>query len=438
MRSLVDHLLPFQRTAVTTGGLVTATAVTSATGFAFWWIAAHQFTIEAVGIAGAAISAMIILSQLAELGLGTKIVGILHLDDDPLSLAVTALVAASLTGVVLGIGFVVIAPIFFREFDPLRSGVVPIVAFAGGVGLSAGASVLDQHLVALARNGIRLLRNIVFGLSRLAVLPLVALANPNGGAAIYGAWVVGIALSFAVFGLDLRAASWSKATSFAWSRLGRMAGDSLSHHVVNLSRSWGTWILPLVVTVTVSERANGSFYIALLIANFVALLISSSTFTLYVVGAQQPDALGHQMKFTLTVSLLASLLSVITLAIAGRLILSSFGDPYTDDAYPAAVVLAASTLPMAVRDHWITIQRIRGKVRAAATVGVLTFTAELAVAAVGAVVAGVIGLAIGRFIVLLLEAGAMLPVVINAARGHSGAGQPVPSGMAFSDDAEHS
>jgi O-antigen/teichoic acid export membrane protein len=416
VRSLLDNLLPFRRTALITSGLLTATAITSATGFVFWWEAAHLFDRQAVGLAGAAVSAMIILSQLAELGLGTKIVGVLHLDDEPRSLAATALVVTTVAGAVIGLVFVFVAPALFDELDPLRSNLVAVVVFIAGVSLSTAGSVLDQHLVAMSRDRIRLLRNVVFAVTRLPLLPVAAALYPLSGSAIYAVWVGALVLSFGVFRLEPRSPRERAASSWAWARLGRMAGDSLSHHVVNLSRSSATWLLPLLVTVIVSQSANASFYVALLIANFIALVGSSATFTLYVVGAQSQDALGHQIRFTFIVSLLAAALGTLFLWLFGAALFATFGDAYAAEAYPAAVILAASTLPLTVKDHWISVQRVRGRVRSAAAVASASLVFELACATIGAVVAGVAGLAIARLGSLLIEAAILLPGVAQAAR----------------------
>ncbi len=57
------------------GSLVATTVVRSALGVAFWLIAAHNFSQPAVGIASAAIAAMILLGFIGTLGLGTLLMG---------------------------------------------------------------------------------------------------------------------------------------------------------------------------------------------------------------------------------------------------------------------------------------------------------------------------------------------------------------------------
>src|SRR5438270_13344190 len=75
------------------GSLIGTTAVTSALGFAYWWLAARQFSPEAVGLASAAISAMTLLGTFGMLGLGTLLVAELpHQHGKKVSLISAALV----------------------------------------------------------------------------------------------------------------------------------------------------------------------------------------------------------------------------------------------------------------------------------------------------------------------------------------------------------
>src|SRR5690242_19080604 len=76
MRTLLLHWVKANRSIlVNAGSLVGSTAVTSILGFAYWWLAARFFLAEAVGIASASISAMILLGNASMLGLGTLLIG---------------------------------------------------------------------------------------------------------------------------------------------------------------------------------------------------------------------------------------------------------------------------------------------------------------------------------------------------------------------------
>lgn len=403
------------RTAAMTGGLVLATVLTSGTGFVFWWLAAQSFNREAVGLAGAAVSAMILLSQIAEVGLGTKLAGVLHTSDRPYALAATALVASGTVAIVIALVFGLFTQSLFPELAPIVSQPLSQLIFVVGVGLSTLGSIVDQLMAAMSQNVRRLMRNAIFALTRIALLPIAAAGFAGGGVAIYAAWVMGLALSFGVILLPAaRRREWA-IRPLMWAPLSRMAGDSMSHHVINLSRTSSLWILPLIVTVMLSKEANASFYVALLLANSIALVASSATFTLYIVAAHDPRILWQQIRFTLTLSLAAVVLGTLLIWILGRFALALFGEGYASSGYPAIVILAATTLPMAVKDHWISLQRISGNVRPAALVALGGLALELSASILGAALGGLAGLAAWRLGAVSLQAAFMAVSVLRAA-----------------------
>ena len=409
----VDRLAPFRRTIGTTGGLVMAAGVNSGTGFIFWWIAARQFPEAAVGLAGAAISAMLLLSQVSVLGLGTTFAGVLHREPRAVALAVSGLLAAAGAGALLGLGFVAVAPLISSEFAPIAAGLA-IGIFALGVSVTALTTVLDQVLAASFRAMHQVLRTVIFGFGRLGLLVIAAALLAPDSMTIFGVWVAGTIASLAVIGLlPHHASRIGEVFPLPWRQLRGMAFGALSHHVLNLSRASSVTILPVLVTGLISGEANASFYIALLLANFISVVCTSATFTLYIVGARSPEMLWHQIRFTLGLTGAMAVAGTLVLGVFGRSILGAFGPTYAESAYPTIILLAASTIPLAVKDHWIAIQRVRGTVGRASTIGVATLALELGAAATGAVLAGVLGLALARLGILVVEAILMLPIVLR-------------------------
>jgi O-antigen/teichoic acid export membrane protein len=407
------RLAPYRRTVSTTAGLVVAIILNSATGFVFWWIAAHLFPPAAVGVAGAAVSAMLLLSQVGVLGLGTQLAGVLHAEERPVALAVTALVAATAAGAVLGLAFALIAPLLSAELAILVATPLTVLVFVAGVSLTTLGSVLDQVLVTVFRGGQQLLRNVVFSFSRLAVLAVFAAVFAPVGMVIYGAWTVGVILSLVLLGLLIRRAGMVSVRPLMWRPLLSMARNSFSHHVLDLSRSSSLWLLPLLVTVILSPHLNASFYIAMLLANFVAVVGKSGTFTLYIVGAREPHEMWRHLRLTLAVSVAISVVGTIGFAVLGQRVLLAFGPTYAD-AFPALAILGLSCVPLAVKDHWIAIQRVRGTVARAAVLGVGLLVIELAASAFGAMQGGLMGLSVARLVVLVGQSVFMLPQVYSS------------------------
>src|SRR5207302_11197766 len=96
--------------------------VKSGFGFAFWWIAARQFSPEAVGFASAAISAMTLLGTFCMLGLGTLLIR--ELPRQPgkeATLLTTALLVVGVVGGCIGLLFACAMPFLSADLHPLRA-----------------------------------------------------------------------------------------------------------------------------------------------------------------------------------------------------------------------------------------------------------------------------------------------------------------------------
>jgi O-antigen/teichoic acid export membrane protein len=434
--ALPARLEPFRRTLGATGGLVSASVVTSGTGFIFWWIAARQYPAEAVGLAGAAVSAMLLLSQISVLGLGTALAGILHREDRAASLIATAMLASGLAGILLGVAFGLSAPLFSDELQPIAATPLALIIFVAGVGITALSAVLDQVLVSVSRSLLQLARNAIFGFGRLPLLLVAAALVVQDGMAIYAAWLIATAVSLVVIISIVHDPELPGGLRpLMWIRLREMASDALAHHVVNLSRSASVWILPLLVTVTLSREANAGFYVAFLMSNLLLLVGKEATFTLYIAGARTPETFWQQLRFTLGLSGLAALVGTLALTVAGRPLLSVFGELYASTAYPTVAILALSAFPVFIKDHWVAVHRVRGSVPKAAVVGVATLIMELAAATLGAMWAGLEGFAIARLAALIIQAAFMSPMLLKTmARpaggiGAAAAGPDRPQGL---------
>src|SRR3954454_16225424 len=120
------------------GSMVGSTLATSLLGVAFWFVAARHFSQAAVGVAGAAVSAMLLIGFVSSFGLGTLLMGELpQRDGARRSLLNAALLSAAAAGLALGLAFALLAPLLAVHLSPLDETVVAAAAFSLAVALTA-------------------------------------------------------------------------------------------------------------------------------------------------------------------------------------------------------------------------------------------------------------------------------------------------------------
>lgn len=392
------------------GSMVGSTVATSLLGVAFWFVAAQHFSEAAVGVAGAAVSALLLLGFISSLGLGTLLMGELRKRDTgrhPLLSA--ALLAAGAVGAVLGLLFALAGPLVVPNLAPLDETVLAALSFACGAGLTAVGYVLDQSLVGLLRGGLQLVRNIVFAAAKLAALVAIAVLVADPGAAwIYTAWGVGIALSLIVLRRAF-AGHGGEGVRPDFAALGGMWRAAASHAAVNLALETADLAMPIIVLSILSPTDNAGFYIAWLIVGFLVMVPFSLSSVAYAMGSSEEAGIEARFRFTFLVSIGLGVLANLILLPAGGPILEIFGAGYAETATSTLRILALGVFPLTVKTHYVAIHRADRTLRRALPFAWTGTALELGGGALGAAIGGIDGVAWGWLIGLLVEAAVMAP-----------------------------
>jgi len=430
MKSLLSDWSKTYRVILTNAGsMVGTTAVTSGFGFLFWWLAARQFLPEAVGFASAAISAMMLLGAVGVLGFGTLLIGELPRQPGRTgSLIATALIAVGAAGGGLGVLFALLAPVISAEFQALAESFGSVALFALGVSLTAVAIVLDQAVIGLLRGGLQLWRNGIFAAAKLGALAAAGiwLANRHG-LTIYAAWLVGNLVSLAV-SAAYAALKGRRLGAFRpeWGMLRKLGRAALGHHALNLALQVPGFALPVVVTALLSARMNAYFYAAWMIATFAFVGPVALTTVLYAVGAADPAALAHTVRLTLKLSFAVGLLASAALLVGADRVLGLFRAAYAEQAGWCLRLLGLGVLPLIIRNHYVAIGLIHGRVTRAALFMAAGGLLELTLAAIGARIGGLSGLSLGWVVAVSIEALFMARAVYSVAAS-AGRRAPYPS-----------
>ncbi len=177
--------------------------------------------------------------------------------------------------------------------------------------------------------------------------------------------------------------------------LRKLGWAAVGHQALNLAAQADTLALPLLVTALLSATANAYFYAAWLVAGVLFMVEAALTLAVYAAGARAPATLPHRLRFTLGASLLLALLGNAVLLVAGRTLLSFIGQSYADQATLVTCILALGAVPLAVREHWVVVNRVSGSMLRSALFLSAAGLLELVLAAIGAHLGGLPGLSVG-------------------------------------------
>jgi O-antigen/teichoic acid export membrane protein len=136
---------------------------------------------------------------------------------------------------------------------------------------------------------------------------------------------------------------------------------------------------------------------------------------LYAVGSRQPQALQQRVRWTLSVSFAIAVAANTALLLGAGEVLGFFGDAYADSAGSTLRVLGLAVFPLIVRDHYVAIRRLSGRLSNAALFVGAGAVLELALAAIGAKMGGVTGLSFGWVAAIGIEAVVMADPVARLA-----------------------
>ena len=360
---------------INAGSLFSTQIVTSGLGFIFWWLATQMYDPKLVGLSSAAISAMMLLGNVGNVGLDTLLVG--ELPRRPKArgaMILTALLVTGTVGLILGVLFAYGTPLISPDLTPLHQNWGNSLLFAIGVGLTGVCLVADQALIGLLKGQLQLQRNMIFAVVKLAVLFLAGILLPgNFTLIIYSTWVVGNLVSLGYIGIKGLAQSSMKQISFKpeFGLLKDLSSLSLKHYALNLTLQVPGYTLPLIVTALISVEKTGSFYIAWMISNFLFAIPYAFARVLYAVGAGQRSLLTEKIRFTLKYSFIIGGVGAVALLIGADLLMQLFGATYAEQATTTLRILAVSIFPTIIKTHYVAVSQIYGRMIKAARIFVV-------------------------------------------------------------------
>lgn len=412
---------PLVRTAV---ALMAATLASAGLTFVFWVVAARWFDPATVGRASAVVSAMTLLSALAQLNLHSLYTRFLPTAGaSARRLVLGGQAACAGAAVLTAVGFLALG-LGGRELTgrPLTG-----LLFTVGVLASAIFFVQDGVLAALHRSGAVPVKNALSAAAKLLLLPV--LAGTATGDGILLAWVLPVvAVTAATHGwIMLRLLPAHPAAPTGTTPAGRreLLGFAAAEYLHGLANNVPAFLPPVLVAGALGDVAAAYFFIPWVIGVSVTTLLWNVVSS-FVVAASADGALVREHARR-AVALLGTVvgLSVAVLVAAATPLLRVFGAGYAEHGATALRVIALSlpfTAIFLLARAFAMLTRRTGRLLALQIVSVPAFVAALWW---GLPQAGGLAPALA---LLAVQAGLGLAVLPAVIRQYRAAGSAAPEG----------
>lgn len=333
--------------------LVISSGAAAVLGAVFWIVAARLFDADEVGRDSALIGAMVELSTICQLNLDNILVRFLPgVREGAARVVAGAYGVSAALALVVGTAFVLVVPSVSEDFAFLRDDGALAIAFVAGLMLWGVFTLQDAALTATRHAHVVPVENTVFGLLKLAALP-VALALSLGHG-VFLSWIVPmtvllVPVNVIVFRGALARHRASAPAAVAHGMEGRrlrrfLAQDYLGQVLMRL----GVTLLPVLVVSTLSARDNAYFYIPFTIVIAFDMMVLSIGTSVVAESAYDERLARDHVRAVIRRYGLPLLAGVAVLVVAAPIVLLPFGSDYAREGAGVLRILALACIPRAL------------------------------------------------------------------------------------------
>lgn len=341
-------------------------------GFVFWVAAARLFSAPAVGLASTLLAALNLLSFLSLGGLNETVLRFLGAGEQRSRQVTQGVLGVAALGLVLGLGYAILAPAIVGRLDPTLAPLGQVIAFALASSLAAVNLFTDSVFIGLRAPGYNVaIDGFVQSLTKLGSLLAIGLViAPTALVSSTWAMVVPMILGFAVatlvslialrhhFGVRFRPSRRSAFTRREW----RYSAGLYAASVLDIAP---LLIVPLVVLRHQGAAASAYYFTAMQLAGVVHGFLHAIGQSGLSEASNHPRRYGRLGRRTAHLCLVVAVPGAIGLATVGPVMLRLFGSEYATHGRDLLIALAVATVPVALTSWAGFHLRARGNIRAA-------------------------------------------------------------------------
>jgi O-antigen/teichoic acid export membrane protein len=326
-------------------------------GFAFWIIAARYYSTEDVGLAGALISVLNLLTVFAKFGFDWGLLRFLPKERERSPVINTCFTLAilmcifSISIFVLGMGIWSTKLVFIRENWLYLS---LIVIFT----ISTTLTMLQSQIyVALHQAQYMFIQNLILGIRLIVVGFLIFM----GSIGIFSSVVFASSLAAVcgMFFIKRVLPAYRPMASIDRKVIKNLFTFSLANYFTNILATIPAFLMPLILVQIVSSEASAYFNIPFSLSIVIGIFISSISTSLLTEGAYDTTHFRSQVIKALKFGLIFVSIGILIFIIFGKNILLIYGENYAENSLWILWILALSYVPATIIHLFYTIMRVQ-------------------------------------------------------------------------------
>jgi len=375
--------------------LMLSTFVGSALGFVYWIVAARLYSVEAVGIATALISAMNLIAALSKLGFDIGLVKFLPNGDRKIDMINSCLTITFVSSIVFSTIFVLGTEVWSPALGFLKKNAALFALFVVFVTVTAMIQTQYNVFVAFRKAEFSFAQNTTWFVLKLI---FIVFLTSFGAFGIFISWgaAVFFGLLLSLFFLTPKVCSGYLPIPSVEKRIVRnMFYFSFGNYIASIFSIAPQMLLPLLIVNVLGAEMTAYFFIAWSISNILFIISNAVSMSLFAEGSYNQNKLRKDTIKAIKFTFLLLIPAIIGVVLFSDKLLLLFGKAYSENAVDLLRILAVSSILVAVNTLYVGVKRVQMDIKTITFIYVfiMGFTIVVSYALITKI--GLIGVGIG-------------------------------------------
>jgi O-antigen/teichoic acid export membrane protein len=408
-RRVLEPLAGRRRLSLAMNGIALSagTMVRLGIGFLTWLVAARLYSTSQVGMAAAAISAMLLCVQVGTLGVDLALIALYpRYQEHPARLLDTGITLGTATALATGLLFVGLSSAGLHSLHVIASDPLYASLFLLLTALAAGWWIMDQTSVALRRSDQVLLRAIVAAAVTLIGVSVCGGLGWDTAAAILASWALAalVACAIALLQVSRAAHAYRFRPRFARRLVRSLIGVGLPNFAMTAADTAPGLVLPIVAAEVLSTQAAAFWYVVWMMSVAAYTIPTAFGLNLFAEAAGAPSRLADHVRDGFRAAIPLAAAATVALAALGPIVLSILGASYRANGAAPVRIMALAAVPMVVTKVYLATCRATGRMLEGTVVAGVAGIAAVGACAVAASGFGLTGIAVAWLSVQVVTA----------------------------------